>query len=463
MFISSRKAIFDEKFLFLGIDLFSLLLSVYLAALVRFNFVGANDYLATKLLPLSINVLIYLTLFYLSGLYELKRFRSYLQLFMPLLFSVISGVLLSSFLFYATFSFDIGRGIFFIKSVFILIFISLPRLAYFFIAKKRILDKRLIILGTGDAALDAITLIERNPNALYRVTGIINEEEESKALSIGGHKILGNVEDIERVIGKFKVDAIVVTTLEPKRHRILKNLRASRYHGIDIIDVVSLYEEIENRVPLKYIDDEWLFSSNISYQGFHARKLKRLIDIVGSALGLILSLPIYLIVPILIKVSSAGPVFYRQKRLGRYGKPFRVLKFRTMIHHAERHSGGPVWSQENDPRITAIGRWLRKARIDETPQLINVFLGHMSMVGPRPERPVFIKELSQRIPFYYERLYVQPGLTGWAQINYPYAGTIEEAKIKLQYDLYYIKHISFFLDCLILFKTIKIVLFGRGR
>lgn len=186
-------------------------------------------------------------------------------------------------------------------------------------------------------------------------------------------------------------------------------------------------------------------------------------DIMGSLLGLILTLPVCFIAAMLIKFDSKGPIFYKQKRVGRFGKVFRVIKFRSMINRAEKGTGGPVWSQEKDPRITWVGRWLRRLRIDEIPQLFNILVGDMSLIGPRPERPAFVRELSEKISFYPERLYVQPGLTGWAQVNYPYTSNIEQAKIKLQYDLYYIKNVSFFLDCLILLKTLKIAFLGRGR
>lgn len=463
MFISTRIPFSTNKIWLITLDFFALCLSVYMATVIRIGWEDANNYISIKLLPLSIGVLIFLTLFYLHGLYELHIFNNLLKLISRVTLSVSLGILLYTFIFYAAFSFAIGRGVFTLMAFLIILFVFIPRIFYITISRKKILDEKIIIIGTGEAAVSIINLINKHPFHLYRVVGIISETEDSKLKEICGCKLLGSTDEINEIIKHKKVDAIIVTTLEPKRSKVLKQLRVCRYHGVQIIDIVSLYEELEGRVPLQYIDDEWLFSSTMAYPGFHTKKLKRLMDIAGSLCGIVLSFPFWVIAAIFIKLDSKGPVFYRQKRLGRDARLFRVIKFRSMVYRAERGLGGPVWSKKGDPRITRVGKWLRKMRIDEIPQLINVFLGDMSLVGPRPERPAFVKELSEKIPFYPERLYVQPGLTGWAQINCPYASKIEEFELKLQYDLYYIKHISFLLDMLIIIKTLKIVIFGRGR
>jgi len=329
---------------------------------------------------------------------------------------------------------------------------------------QKIVGQKMLIVGTDDDAKDIINLVEENSICSYDIKGIINVGEKYPGKTfIDGYEVIDSIEDILKVVEDKKTDVIVVTTLEPERHSVLENLRVCRYRGVEIIDVVSLYEELEGQVPLKYIDDEWLFSSSLNYPGFHIKKVKRLMDIVFSIMGIILSFPVCLIAAVLIKLESKGSIFYSQKRMGRFGKMFRVLKFRSMVDRAEKGMGGPVWAKENDSRTTRVGKYLRKLRIDEIPQLINVLYGNMSLVGPRPERPAFVKELSEKIPFYPERLYVQPGLTGWAQVNHSYTSSVEETETKLQYDLYYIKHVSFLLDCRILLKTLKIVFFGKGR
>ncbi|HEY7752019.1 MAG TPA: sugar transferase, partial [Ignavibacteriaceae bacterium] len=191
-------------------------------------------------------------------------------------------------------------------------------------------------------------------------------------------------------------------------------------------------------------------------------KLKRIMDIVISFLILILSVPITILAATAIKIDSSGPIFFRQERIGMTGKKFKIIKFRSMFKDAEKYTG-PVWSQKGDPRVTRIGRFLRRFRIDEIPQMINVLKGEMSLVGPRPERPVFVEKLSQEIPYYPRRLKVRPGITGWAQVKHKYDENIEDVKIKLRYDLFYIENMSLRMDFKILTRTIFVVLFGKGH
>jgi len=462
MFISSKKKHDINKFWLILFDIFSLGLSIFFAVAIRFGMKAAQEYIGQRLLPLFISLFIFLVFFYVNGLYEPRLLNKYLRIISRISLSVLFAILLNSLIFYATFSMAIGRGVFILIALFVIILTTLPRMIYILIVSNKILDRQTIIIGSGESIIDAIDLINKYPSSLCHIIGVVAEREGVSIPPEVGYKILGSTDEINEIIKGRKVDRIIVTTLEPKRAKILKNLRICSYHGIEVIDLVSLYEELEGQVPLKYIDDEWLFSSISNYPGFHVKKLKRLMDIIGSLIGLVITFPVCLIAAIIIKLDSKGPVFYRQKRLGRYTRPFRIIKFRTMVHHAERGLGA-VWAKEEDSRITRVGKFLRKTRIDEIPQLINVFLGQMSLVGPRPERAAFIKELSEKIPFYPERLYVQPGVTGWAQINYPYASSLQETKIKLQYDLYYIKHTSFFLDCQVLLKTIKITFLGFGR
>jgi exopolysaccharide biosynthesis polyprenyl glycosylphosphotransferase len=243
---------------------------------------------------------------------------------------------------------------------------------------------------------------------------------------------------------------------------LLRSLRTFRYRGLAIVDFVTLYEELAQEIPLDYINDEWLFLASLNNSRIHIRRFKRLTDVLVAVIGLVITAPLAGLAALLIKLTSSGPILYRQERLGRDSTPFLLFKFRTMIADAESETG-PVWAADNDPRITPLGKWLRKARIDEIPQLVNVLRGEMSLVGPRPERAIFIQKLTKKIPFYAERLLVTPGITGWAQVMAPYAASIEDTRRKLQYDLYYIKHMSFFLDTFIFLKTVKTMFFGRER
>ena len=197
------------------------------------------------------------------------------------------------------------------------------------------------------------------------------------------------------------------------------------------------------------------------YQASITGTVKRAMDIALALLFLVLGFPLFGVIALAIKLESRGPIFFRQERVGQGGKVFRLVKFRTMFDEAERETG-PVWAQENDPRVTGVGRFLRRSRLDEFPQIVNVFRGDVSFVGPRPERPSFFAMLQERIPYYLQRQTVKPGITGWAQIRHPYGSTVEQAAEKLEYDLYYVKNMSIFLDVLILFSTLHVVFFGRG-
>ena len=243
-----------------------------------------------------------------------------------------------------------------------------------------------------------------------------------------------------------------------RSRELLARLRPLRYMGVEIMDYVSLSEELAQEIPLAHINDEWLMTAALNSSVIQIRKVKRATDIVVSVFGLLLGLPLIVLAGILIKLTSPGAVVYRQTRLGLGGKPYVLYKLRTMRMDAEAQ--GAVWAGQRDTRVTKVGYYLRKWRIDEIPQLFNILKGEMSLVGPRPERPEFTEKLARFIPFYDERHLMQPGLTGWAQVRFPYAASFEAAARKLQFDLYYIKNMGFLLDVSILLRTFKTILVG---
>ena len=264
---------------------------------------------------------------------------------------------------------------------------------------------------------------------------------------------------LDKIAVRERIGCIVVTMSEQRGDLPMDQLVACRFNGVRIENGVGFYERLTKKIPL-----EGLKPSYFVFQGgfrWPSETAKRSLDVLLALLALAIAAPLFVVLPLLIKLSSPGPVFYRQHRLGRHGRPFRILKFRSMRHDAEM-PGRAMWAQEEDPRVTPIGRFMRQYRLDELPQLLNVLGGEMSMVGPRPERPEFIKRLSRQIPFYAYRLQVKPGITGWAQVKFRYGATIQDAAEKLQYDLYYIKHMSLRLDGLIALKTIRTVLFQSG-
>lgn len=270
--------------------------------------------------------------------------------------------------------------------------------------------------------------------------------------------VLGTADDLGRLIDTHSVSAILLSVSPMRSHELLSRLRPLRYAGVELLDYVALSEELAQEIPLAHINDEWLMTVALNSSVVQIRKIKRAMDILISVLGLIPGIPLILLAGILIKLTSPGPVIYRQTRVGQGGQAYTLYKLRTMRADSETH--GPIWAQSRDVRVTRIGYFLRKWRIDELPQLFNIFKGEMSLVGPRPERPEFTAKLAVFIPFYNERHLVQPGLTGWAQIRYPYATSFEAAARKLQFDLYYIKNMSFLLDVSILLRTFKTILVG---
>jgi sugar transferase (PEP-CTERM system associated) len=235
----------------------------------------------------------------------------------------------------------------------------------------------------------------------------------------------------------------------------------SKLRGTRVLSVTAFYEQHLGRIDLDTVDANWLLCAEGFAQGRLTNALKRALDVTVSLSLLVLTLPVMVLTALLIKLESPGPVLYRQQRLGLHGEVFTLCKFRSMRVDAEA-SGNPCWAQHQDPRVTRIGRFIRPMRIDELPQLFNVLLGEMSMIGPRPERPHFVEQLSRVIPLYRQRSYVKPGITGWAQVNYPYGASVEDAREKLAYDLYYVKNRGLLLDLLILFATVRVILFREG-
>jgi sugar transferase (PEP-CTERM system associated) len=267
--------------------------------------------------------------------------------------------------------------------------------------------------------------------------------------------------DLLQTARSNKVTMIVVALAERRGVLPLQEMMRCKLGGIEVVDAPTFYEIVQGKLMLEQMTPSWIIFS----AGFHRTALiniyKRCFDLVLSLAGLLVSAPFFPLIALAIKLDSPGPLFFRQIRVGNAEKPFLLYKFRSMRQDAERD--GAVWAVKNDARITGVGRFLRNSRIDELPQLYNVLRGEMSFIGPRPERPEFVEGLKRDIYYYSKRHTIKPGLTGWAQVRYPYGATVEDAVEKLRYDLYYIKNLSFLLDAQIMLETVKVVLFGRGR
>lgn len=319
---------------------------------------------------------------------------------------------------------------------------------------------RILILGCGPAAqLVTNTLRQSDPHAL--VVGYYPSPNESE-YAVDKNMVLPSTRSLSETARELGADEIVVALTERRSGAMpLRELLDCKLVGVKVYDVNTHFEKTLGQIRLGFANAGWMVFGDGFNQGFARSAVKRIFDIVSASVLIVLSAPIMLIAAIVIKLDSRGPVFYRQERLGQDGQPFMVTKFRSMRTDAEK-DGKPRWATVHDDRVTRVGNFIRKTRIDELPQLFNVLKGDMSMVGPRPERAYFVEQLTQQIPFFAVRQSVKPGVTGWAQVRYQYGATVEDSIEKLQYDLYYVKNHSLFLDLMILFETVTVVITGKG-
>ncbi len=319
-------------------------------------------------------------------------------------------------------------------------------------------SQRILVVGTGKLAKKIGHLIISR-NHKYNLVGYVECGSDGRVVSDGD--IVGSSALVCSIAEKKNANKIVVAVSDRRGKIPVKELLECKLSGIDVMDAPTFFEAMNGKLMIDHLTPSSLIFSS-GFRVNETRKFfKRILDI-GCALGLFLvSLPLLPFIALLVKLDSPGPVLFRQSRVGEGGAPFIVLKFRTMRADAEKTSGA-VWAKKNDPRCTRIGKFLRKSRLDELPQLWNVLRGEMSFVGPRPERPEFVNELASAIPYYAKRHAVKPGITGWAQVSYAYGASVEDTYEKLSYDLYYIKHISVLFDLIIVLRTVRVVLFGRG-
>ena len=279
-----------------------------------------------------------------------------------------------------------------------------------------------------------------------------------------GVAVLGGADRLADAVARFGVGEVVVAVPHRAGSALLGALADCLHHGVDVVPMSQVYEDLLRRVPVRHLESGWLFSSFVeAVRSKDASRLaKRALDLAGATAGLVTLAALTPIIAPAIWLDSGRPILFRQRRVGRGGAPFELIKFRTMTQDAE--ADGPAqWARRRDPRVTRVGRFLRRTRLDELPNVVNVLRGEMSLVGPRPERPEFVAQLESEIPFYRTRLLVRPGLTGWAQVNYPYGDSVQGALEKLEYDLYYVKHRSLFFDMWILVRTMATIVALRGQ
>jgi sugar transferase (PEP-CTERM system associated) len=355
----------------------------------------------------------------------------------------------------------IGRGIFLITLILLPAVLIAWRLFYYRLRRLKPFRERVLIVGAGPLAKWLGQEIFIKHGHEYRIVGFLDEDPSRVGQSLVNPGIIGTYEDLDRLGTHHSIQRIIIAIQDRRKKLPVSQLLRCRFKGIKVEEGETFYEQLAGKIFIENIKPSWFIFSSGFRRVILLKLGKRGLDVLLSASLLMMLWPLFLILSALIKLDSKGPVFFRQERVGESGGIFTLLKFRSMRADAEAASG-PVWASHNDSRVTRIGGMLRRFRLDELPQLINVIRGDMSFVGPRPERPYFVERLEKAIPYYSLRHTVKPGITGWAQIKYPYGSTVEDAAEKLQYDLFYIKNLSILLDVVILFETIKTVLMRIG-
>ncbi len=418
--------------------------------------------------PMIAITLYWVILFWLFGLYQSWYAKSRLDEIITILKAITFGV---AFLFFAIFIDDIStnspansRLLILIYWVLMIFFVSSGRLTIRTFQRK-LLEKGIgarntLIVGFNEKAKELLDLLMKYPALGHKVVGFVRTDKR-KGGEYKGVKVLGTSDKINEIIRKFEVKEIIFA-LDSGEHDKLLELIGICDEEVNFKIVPDLYDAISGQARTNQIYGFPLIEIMPEIMKPWEKVAKRLIDIIVSLIVLILGLPLWLLVAILIKIDSKGPVIYKQERVGKDGKIFTLYKFRSMFENAEALTG-PTWATKNDPRVTRVGRILRKLHLDEIPQFFNVLKGDMSLIGPRPERPVFVERLSKEIPLYKRRLKVKPGITGWAQVKYKYDESIEDVKKKLQYDLFYIENMSLRMDFKIIAYTILHIFSGKGQ
>jgi sugar transferase (PEP-CTERM system associated) len=403
-----------------------------------------------------------LAAFYLYDLYDFVVMHDRRELVLRLIQALGLAWVALAIVMYALPQLMMGRGVSLIALPLALSLMVAWRVAIHWLLGHPNVGEKILIVGSGDTAIELAREVLERRDAGYRVVGFVDNRPELVGRSLVNPRVLGLSTEMAEVVRREGVDRIVVAMGERRGQFPTDQLLDLSLSGnVAIEECASFYERLTGRVHLDMLRPSWLIFSGRGRQARLSGVVRTLFHRVVAFAGALFSLPIAVLTAAVIKLESPGPVFYTQERVGKNGRSFKVIKFRSMRTDAEKN--GPVWaSKDGDSRVTRVGRIIRKIRVDEIPQFWNILKGDMNFVGPRPERPHFVKQLAEEIPFYEQRHLIPPGLTGWAQIKYPYGASIEDARQKLQYDLYYIKNQSLVLDAVILFETVKTILFGRG-
>jgi lipopolysaccharide/colanic/teichoic acid biosynthesis glycosyltransferase len=427
---------------------------------------------------------VYIAVLYIADLYDYQQdFRKRVNV-ARLVSGAWLGTLMVVILFYFPLGAFIGRILLIMQATTFCLLLVLWRVTFSAVAPHRRLERPLYIVGAGRAGQELAAAFRARPGSGLMIRGFVDDNPLKWGTTVEGLPVLGDSCRMQEIMSGDAGCVIAVAITHEKSPGLISSLSQASWSGCQILDMPTLYEILEGKIPIDHISDVWLFLNSLHPPRYYL-KIKNVTDRVLALLGLLVTAFLFPLIALAIRLESPGPIFFIQERLGKEGRPFKIIKFRTMVVDAEAE--GPQFASRDDPRITRVGWVLRKLRLDELPQLLNILKGEMSFVGPRPEREVFIREyqeavtlyrpgrragdppgtlvacgIREKVPYYSYRLLVKPGLTGWAQVMLSYAASLDESREKLMYDLYYIKNMGFFLDAGILLKTLRTVLFGRG-
>jgi len=435
----------------------------YAAAALRFRGESWADEALGPMLPRG---LVFAGVLFVSmaamGLYNSRQRSRLAGLLARVAASIFGGAMCIAVLFYLFPGLLIGRGALLMGVAIAFGGSVIVRTIFDTLVDEDVFKRRVLVYGAGRRAISIARLRRRSDRRGFAVVGYVAADGDESA-EIPGNEILPANVDLLSLCERHRVDEIVVAMDDRRRRFPMDQLLECRLEGVEILELVSFLERETGKVRLDILNPSWMIFSDGFRQGRIHDTLERLFDVVASVVLLTIAAPLMVLTALAIKIVE-GPrasIFYRQVRVGQYGRPFRLLKFRSMREDAER-DGKAQWAQKNDSRVTAIGAFTRMTRIDELPQILNVLRGEMSFVGPRPERPEFVEQLNERIPYYRERHSIKPGITGWAQLCYPYGSSEQDATEKLQYDLFYVKNHSLLFYLAILVQTVEVIVWRKG-
>jgi sugar transferase (PEP-CTERM system associated) len=432
--------------------------AVYLAAYIRLDELNIVERLPKSLLIAGVTQLC----LYFADLYDLRVISDRRELFLQATQALGATSLILAFVYFWAPDLIIGRGVFTIAAVLVVTLVFGWRIAFEWTTRRVGPVERLLLVGTSDSAVRlARELYDRRRDLGVEIVGFIDSDPARVGAPVINPGVIGTIEDIPAIVRARAVDQVVVSLADARGRLPMDKLLEMKIDGVRFAHLATIYEKYTGKIAVENLRPSWLIFSDGFRKGRLQDLVKRALDIAFAGVGLLLALPIVLLVALAVRLSSRGPAMYHQERVGQYGRVFVLHKFRSMRVDAEKDTGA-VWAKSNDDRVTSIGNFIRRTRLDELPQLWNVLRGDMSLVGPRPERPQFVSSLTREIPYYGQRHSVRPGVTGWAQVRYAYGASVEDALEKLQYDLFYIKNRTLSLDLFIIAKTVKTVLMRKG-